>query len=116
MNERALSLRQAFNCEMAVESRCRCRCNGAAHGRSKGYGLIVVSSGPGFREDGEFAGGAEHRIIVAQQLARLPDDDPHHIPLHIEAHPLGPMRKVIKKEKKSTRWPYGIRKDVGNWY
>lgn len=31
-----LSLRQAGRCENAKHSRCRCRCGGALHGKSRG--------------------------------------------------------------------------------
>jgi len=51
---KALSLRQAGNCENAREHVCRCRCGGALHGIARG-------DGRGFFEG-------------------LPADDPHYIP------------------------------------
>jgi len=35
MSQRAISARTAYNCEMALEERCRCRCGGAYHGKRR---------------------------------------------------------------------------------
>lgn len=35
MKGRALSFKAAQNCEYAIEERCRCRCEGKAHGRGR---------------------------------------------------------------------------------
>ena len=31
-SKKAVSFRQAFNCEQGIGARCRCRCNGVLHG------------------------------------------------------------------------------------
>ncbi len=36
MPKRALSLRQAQNCENALHPTCKCRCGGALHGAKRG--------------------------------------------------------------------------------
>lgn len=54
---RALSVRQAANCEEAKEPVCRCRCGGALHG-AKRNGAVTADLG---------------------WLSMLPDDDPHHV-------------------------------------
>lgn len=72
MNERALSRKQAYNCEHALELRCRCRCGGKLHGAN--------------------------RVHWPEALTTLPADDPHHIAPELE-HALGPMRRVVKKQE-----------------
>jgi hypothetical protein len=54
---KALSLRQAQNCENAQGDRCRCRCNGAFHGAAR----MAQDTGRKFFE-------------------QLPQEDPHHLP------------------------------------
>jgi len=69
MNERALSERQAWACEYALEDRCRCRCGGKMHGAK--------------------------RVNYVEHLAELAADDPHHIEPE-ERSSLGPLRLVVK--------------------
>lgn len=54
---KALSLRQALNCETAKEPVCKCRCGGALHGAKR--------NGNGAYD--------------AAWFEALPDDDPHHM-------------------------------------
>jgi hypothetical protein len=86
MSERALSLKQAFNCEIAAEPRCRCRCNGAAHGRRRTF-VELWSDDPATLH------------TIAQDMDVLPPEDPHYIAIK-PAHPLGPMRLVKKTEER----------------
>ena len=69
--QRALSVTAANRCENAVGGRCRCRCEGAAHGRA-----LAAS------DDG----------LDRTEFERLPADDPHHLPTESE-------REQAKKPK-----------------
>ncbi len=53
MKIRSLSARQAAKCETASHPRCKCRCGGLLHSAA--------------------------RIHSADELAWLPDDDPHYV-------------------------------------
>lgn len=43
---KALSARQAFNCETAEGGRCRCRCGGAAHGLKRAGDRAALTALP----------------------------------------------------------------------
>lgn len=58
---RALSKRQAMNCEQAITPVCKCRCGGALHGAKRG----------GLSQSGE--------PINYGFFEALPADDPHHL-------------------------------------
>jgi hypothetical protein len=79
-NERAISQRQAWRCEQALEIRCRCRCAGLLHGA--------------------------RRMQHPQGLYMLPAEDPHRIEWEDKTSKLGPMRRVVSKEvhKYSSSW------------
>ena len=55
---KALSRRQAANCESATHPRCRCRCGGAFHGTKRGDDTVFFET--------------------------LPPDDPHKIDTELE--------------------------------
>jgi hypothetical protein len=57
--KRALSLRQAQNCENAIGEVCRCRCGGALHG--------IARAGKDKPPEREF-------------FTTLPEGDPHYLP------------------------------------
>lgn len=68
---RALSLRQAAQCENATHTRCRCRCKGAYHGANRvpwdpdlERSPVVVAVDPSQRRGFE----------------ELPEGDPHKLP------------------------------------
>lgn len=65
---RALSLRQAITCEIAMAPRCKCRCHGTFHGRQAGLMRLDVDP------------------LYFQQL---PDEDPHKVKAPVQL-PLPP--------------------------
>lgn len=77
MNERALSERQAWACEYALEDRCRCRCGGKMHGAK--------------------------RVHYVEHLANLAPEDPHHVPLE-KSSLLGPLREVVSVRRYRPRF------------
>lgn len=72
---RALSERQAGNCEEAREPVCRCRCGGALHGARRGSSLAFFSS--------------------------LPADDPHYIP---SAEARKEQKRLEREERNRRRY------------
>jgi len=102
MTERALSLRQAANCEFAFEPRCRCRCNGAMHGAGRlKIDNVEVTSFDGMT--------AAQRGQAEQFFDSLPAEDPHRVAVD-PVHELGPMRKVVAKRERK-----GWLSDRGTW-
>lgn len=57
MEQPSLSRKRAYECEHAIEKRCRCRCGGRLHGAAR---------------------------FAAADLHRLPINDPHHVPRPID--------------------------------
>lgn len=74
---RALSLRQASNCEQAKEPVCKCRCRGQLHGAKRG----------GENPDPTFFEG-------------LPEDDPHYTP---SAAVKAARRKAREAEQRAAK-------------
>jgi hypothetical protein len=70
---RALSLRQAGNCEQAREHVCRCRCGGVLHGARRGDGQTFFEG--------------------------LPADDPHSVPSKVAKA----QRKRTEREQRDAR-------------
>ena len=76
---RALSLRQARNCENAKHPRCKCRCHGVLHGASRSQVMTEAQPSRAWFE-------------------ALPADDPHHLPTKEERR---------AKRRKRDRQRYG---------
>lgn len=83
--KRQLSLRQAKNCEQALEPVCKCRCGGQAHGAKRG------GDSPS-----------------AQFFYDLPEDDPHHLYTKAEKREHSNARKReetrLKNERRMKAW------------
>lgn len=77
---RRLSLRQAWNCETAVEERCRCRCGGLLHGARRAT------------------------LTRAADLHTLPANDPHHVPERKQIKSEFPLRRVIAYRQYKERF------------
>lgn len=95
MPDRALSARQAFNCETAREDRCSCRCGGALHGVNRGGGVAGVVAGSAAEIDVAF-------------FEELPPDDPHHLPTELE-------RRRAAKQRASERKAADARARFAAW-
>lgn len=71
---RPLSAAQAANCENAREPVCRCRCDGAGHGKKRAP-----------------VGRADDRSFYEQ----LEENDPHHLPSDAERREMKRLRRLV---------------------
>lgn len=90
---KALSLRQASRCEMAVHAKCRCRCHGELHGSKRGVqGIEPVAD----------------LMPPREFFETLPGDDPHHVRSRAEINKRRKLQRAAAKARavgQQTLWP-----------
>src|SRR5881397_2862906 len=79
MNSRRLSQKAAWQCEYALDDRCRCRCGGKLHGAA--------------------------RVPNRERLAKLPANDPHYVHAKKEKF----FREVISIGEPELSQPFQFR-------
>jgi hypothetical protein len=65
--KRALSARSAWNCEQALEDRCRCRCGGRLHGAKRQPGQVAMDD----PHSAAFYCPACGHVLTPEERARL---------------------------------------------